>query len=106
MILLITSTHTVQVTQNVTSTANFNLMPNTDGESTEHRDTRLEASCTETVEAGVWMDGGEQGWALVVMVVAFSSRTRILGEDFFYESIPVCAFLLSGDQLMHTNPTL
>ena len=79
MILLITSTHTVQVTQNVTSTANFNLMPNTDGESTEHR----EASCTETVEAGVWMDGGEQGWALVVMVVAFSSRTRILGENFF-----------------------
>ena len=56
MILLITSTHTVQVTQNVTSTANFNLMPNTDGESTE----RLAAQKLLRQESG-WMEVNRAG---------------------------------------------
>ena len=62
VVLLVISTHIIQVTQNVTSIANFNLVLDIEIESSEHRiQTGLEASYTQTAEAGVWRDGGEEG---------------------------------------------
>ena len=62
MVSLVTSTHTIQVIQTFTSIANFNLVLDIEIESSEHRiQTGLEASYTQTAEAGVWRDGGEEG---------------------------------------------
>ena len=73
MVSLVTSTHIIQVTQNVTSIANFNLVLDIEIESSEHRiQTGLEASYTGTAEAGVCRDGGEEGRALSITKVSKS----------------------------------
>ena len=49
----------------------------------------------------------EHNHEVVVVVVAFSSHTKILGKDFFFfhELIPTCSggFFKSGDELAHSN---
>ena len=79
IVLLVTGTHIIQVTQNVTSIANFNLVLHLELESTEHRaqGSRLESSYTRTVEAGVWRDEVEEGRALSITKVSKSFHNSI-----------------------------
>ena len=50
------------------SVANLNLVLDTE----IAQSTRLDASCTRTIEAGVWWDGGERGRALSLTRVSNS----------------------------------
>ena len=68
MVFLVPSTHIKQVTQNVTSIANFNLILDIE----IAHSACLEASYTRTAEAGVWRNGGEQGQALSITKVSKS----------------------------------
>ena len=57
-----------------TSVANFNLVLDTE----IAQSTRLDASCTRTIEAGVWWDGGERGRALSITRVSKSLHNIFL----------------------------
>ena len=74
MVLLVPSTHIKQVTQNVTSIANFNLILDIE----IAHSACLEASYTRTAEAGVCRDGGEEGRAQNITEVSRSSHNTHL----------------------------